>query len=166
MELVATIAGLLEPWTNVYDDSPWLQTVITFLHLAGVLVGGGFALAADYATFGATRDDDAARRRHLVFLRHAHCPVLVGLGLAAASGLLLLAADVERFGTSPAFGIKMGLLALLLVNGAVLTRTEHRLRTVDNAAPESWRPLRAAAGRSMFLWLAVLLAGTFLLTGI
>lgn len=165
MEPLPILAGLLEPWANVYDDRPWLQTAVTFVHLAGVMVGGGFALAADRATLAAVPDDGAARRRHLDALRRTHPPVLAGLGLATVSGLLLLAADVERFGESRAFWIKMLLLVLLLANGALLARAERRLHALDELAPASWRPLRAAAGRSLVLWLAVLLAGTSLLTG-
>lgn len=166
MSLLGIAASLTAPWTSVYDDSPWLQTLVTFAHLAGVLVGGGFALAADQATIRAARAISWTRRkRQLAQLRRTHAPVLFGLGIAFASGVLLLAADVERYGASPAFWVKMALVALLLANGAVLGRCERRLRALGDDAARGWSALRAASIRSMSLWLAVLLAGTYLLTG-
>jgi hypothetical protein len=166
MPLLATAAQLTAPWTSLYDDSPWLQTAVLYAHLAGVLVGGGFALAADQATIRAARAMSwSRRRRQLALLRRTHAPVLLGLGLAVASGLLLLAADVERYGVSPAFWVKMLLVVLLLANGAMLARGEQQLRAMGSEALHGWRPLRAAAIRSASLWLAVLLAGTYLLTG-
>lgn len=166
MSLLTSAAELTAPWTSVYDDSPWLQTAVLFLHLAGVLVGGGYALVADQATIRAAQAMSwTRRRRQLALLRRTHAPVLLGLGVAAVSGVLLLAADVERYGTSPAFWIKMALVALLLTNGAVLGRCERHLRALGEEAGHGWSPLRAAAMRSMSLWMAVLLAGTYLLTG-
>ncbi|MDP9349822.1 MAG: hypothetical protein M3P24_11895, partial [Gemmatimonadota bacterium] len=65
MEWLLRLAG---PWASLYNDSPPLQTVVLFAHLAGMLVGGGFALAADRATLRAAHADAAEQERHLAEL--------------------------------------------------------------------------------------------------
>jgi hypothetical protein len=86
-----------------------------------------------------------------------------------ASGVLLAAADLETFATSPVFWVKLGLVALLLVNGFVLERTESRLRGLSarevvpaGRVESSWRRLRKSAVLSFVLWTATLVAGTLL----
>lgn len=154
-----TLARLAEPWASLYSDSPPLQTVVLFVHLAGILVGGGFALAADRATLRAVRADAAGRHRHLSELDATHRPVLTGLAATLASGVLMLAADLETYLGSVVFWTKMGLVAALLANGYFLRRAGMLLRD-DPGGP--WGRLRAASAASMVLWLAVVLAGTAL----
>ncbi len=84
------------------------------------------------------------------------------------SGILLATADVETFGKSWVFLVKMALVALLLVNGSVLQRTERALRSRSSTAWEMtggdplWTRLRTTAVMSVTLWTAILLAGTIL----
>lgn len=150
---------LAEPWAVFYGDSPPLQAAVLFAHLGGMLVGGGFALAADRATLRASRAEAAGRDRHLSELLATHRPVLVALAVTAASGLLMLAADLETYLGSPAFWTKMGLVVLLLGNGYAVQRTGKLLSRDPGAA---WNRLRAASVASFVLWLAVVLAGTWL----
>ncbi len=162
-DLVDQLARLAQPWASLYGDRPALQTTILFLHLAGIFLGGGFAMATDRDTFIAVR---AARLsgqiRHLGRLRTIHKPVILGLVLALASGFLLFAADVEHFGRSGVFWLKMGLLAVLLGNGYFLKRTEETLSTGKQDSPLLWNRLWKISAASMALWLAVILAGTLL----
>jgi len=163
-DLVDRVADLTEPWASLYNDSPALQTAITFLHLAGIFLGGGFAIATDRETFVALR---AARLsgqiRHLAHLHTIHRPVLVGLVMALASGFLLWAADVQTFARSPVFWVKMLLLGLLLANGYVLARTETSLREGEPNSPVLWARLRYISAASIALWLGLILAGTVLM---
>jgi hypothetical protein len=134
------------------------------VHLAALLVGGGIALASDRATLRAARGDAPARARQLAELGLTHRVVIVSLLVASASGVALFFTDVETFAVSAAFWVKMGLVALLLLNGLLMTRTESALRRApgggDDAAP--WARLRTTAVASGVLWLATLLAGVAL----
>jgi hypothetical protein len=62
----------------------------------------------------------------------------------------------------------MSLVALLLINGVLLQRTEQKLRAgtllSQTAQPVQhlWNRLRFTAGASMFLWTAIVLAGVIL----
>ncbi len=164
-DLVDALAGLAQPWASLYGDSPALQTTVTFLHLAGIFLGGGFAIATDRETFVALR---AARLsgqiRHLAHLHTIHRPVLVGLVLALGSGLMLWAADIQTFARSPVFWVKMVLLGLLLTNGFVLARTETALREGKPDSPVLWTRLRYISAASIGLWLGLILAGTVLVS--
>jgi hypothetical protein len=164
-DLVDQLARLANPWASLYGDSPALQTTIIFLHIAGIFLGGGFAIATDRETFLTMR---AARLsgqiRHLAHLHTIHRPVLLGLVLALSSGFLLFAADVETFARSPVFWVKMLLLALLLGNGALLARTETALRGGEPDSPALWARLRYVSIASIVLWLGLILAGTVLMS--
>lgn len=162
-ELVERIAALAEPWKSLYSDHAAVSATVMFLHLAALVVGGGLAIAADRATLRAWRGDAVARARQLGELGLTHRPVLVALAVVFASGALLFLADVETFATSPVFWVKMGLVALLLANGAVMTRAEQSLRRDEATAHGAlWGRLRVHALLSVGLWLATLFAGTVL----
>ncbi len=142
-----------------------MQTAVTFLHVAGIFLGGGFAIATDRETFIAMRNARLSGQiRHLAHLHTIHRPVLLGLVIALGSGLLLFAADVQTFARSPVFWVKMLLLALLLANGYLLGRTETALREGAPDEPRLWARLRYVSTASIALWLGLILAGTVLMS--
>jgi hypothetical protein len=136
--------------------------VIT-VHIISMLFAAGLAIAADRTTLRALRAGADVRRAHLEELAAVHRPVLIFLTLLFASGVLLFASDVETFATSPLFWGKMALIALLLVNGMVLQRTETGLRGVgtEDSAP-LWRRLRTSSYASLTLWSATAVIGVVL----
>jgi len=171
--LQAAAANAAAPWASLYADHVAVQTAVVTVHLGGMLLGGGIAVAADRQTLLAARaaraapPDDAteARRRAIAVLRGAHRVVLAGLALSIASGLLLVAADVETYLTAPALWLKLGVLALLLANGAALVRAERRAADADAAraaVDRAWRRLRGGAATSLTLWFTLVLLGVLL----
>src|SRR5262249_40645489 len=155
--------SLVQSWATLYADHRWVQSSILFAHLAGMFLGGGFAIAADRDTFIAMRTARLSGQiRHLGRIRTVHKPVLFGLGLTLGSGFLLYLADLAHFSASPVFWVKMTLLAGLLTNGFFLKRTEERLSSGRQDSPELWGRLWKISATSMALWLAVILAGTLL----
>jgi hypothetical protein len=89
--------------------------------------------------------------------------VLIGLGMAAGSGVLLLAADIETYLPSLIFWGKMAALALLLVNGAWLKRLEEGAARVPATRATVWPKLTLASRFSYVLWFAVVLGGVLLM---
>ena len=167
--MLQQLVAALEPWTSIYSNSKVIPAVVTSVHLIALLFGGGLAIAADRATLRVGRRGAADEARQLAELRAVHKPVLVALVVLFASGVLLTAADLETFATSPVFWVKLGLVTLLLANGLVLERTESRLRglsareIVPTARVRSlWRRLRTSAVMSVVLWTTTLVAGTLL----
>jgi hypothetical protein len=163
---VARLAQLAEPWKARYDDSTALSTAVMSIHLGAMLVAGGLAIAADRGTLRAVRARPGGRRRQLVEIAGTHKPVTIALALVMLSGALLFLSDVETFATSIAFWVKMGLVALLLLNGLVMMRTEAGLQggSLGGVAGvvRRWSVLRGAAVASAVLWVATVLAGTVL----
>ena len=163
--IIAQLAQILEPWQRLYSNSKVIPTAVEAGHLLSMLTGGGLAIAADRATLRLFRDDVAQRERHLAELRDVHRPVVISVTILFVTGIALTAADIETFFASPVFWIKLGLVALLLVNGYILMRTEAKLRNLDPEVQRSarlWSAWRRGAIISMALWCATLIAGVML----
>jgi uncharacterized membrane protein len=162
MSVLHQLASALAPWADYYNGSSVAQTVVMFGHFGGMMAAGGFALAADRATLRAGRSPAAERARHLRELAEVHPIVLTALAVTSLSGLLMFAADLESLIVSPAFWAKMGLVALLLLNGWMLLRAGRTLQGSDPGDLRGWKTLRVAATTSVILWFAVVLAGSIL----
>ncbi len=164
MSVVQAIAHAVQPWQSAYNNSAAVSTSVIFVHLGAMLFGGGVAIAADRATLRASHGDTVEKLRMLRELATTHTVVIAALVVSFASGLALAAADVKNFATSPVFWIKMGLVALLLLNGWMLRSAE--LGALTAADHENslrfWKRLRATSLLSIALWTCVLLAGTIL----
>jgi hypothetical protein len=163
MSAIEFAAQVAAPWAQLYSDSTLVSTGVLFGHLGGLLLGGGFAVAADRTTLRVAQAGAVARRLHLDELRAVHRPVILGLSVTLLSGLLLLAADLETLLPSPLFWLKMGVIAALLANGVVLARTEAALRNRTASPWRMWRRLTNSARISLVLWFGSLLLGTALL---
>ncbi len=146
-------------WTSIYANHAAVRTSVTFLHIAGLIGGGGCAIAADRATLIAAREATPARERHLGMLRSTHRIVLFGLALVILSGVLLFAADYDTFLHSSFFWVKMAMVALLFVNGGVLLEAERR---ASRGLESAWTALRATAVASLVLWFLITLVGAAL----
>jgi uncharacterized membrane protein len=147
----------LDLWASVYSNHAVLRSAVDFLHVGGLLGGGGAAIAADRAALTAHRRPDVAD--WLDSFHTTHRIVLTGIAIIFVSGILMLAADVDTYLYSRVFWTKMALFALLLFNGAQLVRTESAARRGDQGAG---RRLRVLATASLGLWFLVTLAGAAL----
>ena len=153
------LSHLLEAWTSLYSNHPALRTGIEFMHIGGLVAGGGAAITADLATITAAREVSGARTTQLLLLKRTHGIVVFGLAALSVSGVLLFAADVETFLYSRIFWLKMGLMVLLLLNGVLLLVGE---RQVIRGEVRAWARLHYTAIASLVLWLLTTLAGTAL----
>jgi uncharacterized membrane protein len=156
------LTRLAEPWASFYSHSKAASTIVTFLHIAPIVVGGGIAIALDRASLRVDVNDTQARERHLRELGSVHPIVLSSLALLLLSGLAMLAADLDTFLGSWVFWLKMALIVALLANGARMTRLERALAGAPGTAGDQWWRLRGIAITSVILWLAITLAGVVL----
>jgi hypothetical protein len=147
-------------WGSYYANHAVLRTFIAFAHVGGLVVGGGAAMVADRGILAAIRRGEAERESLLTSVRNTHAVVLAGLVAVMASGVMLFAADVDTYIASRLFWTKMALVALLMINGLVLTRAEQRAAGGDGV---SWGTLRWTAMASLALWFLTTLTGTGLL---
>ena len=157
----SALVTLFEPWASYYSDSHLAQTLVTFAHIGGLVVGGGAAITADRGTLRMASDVD--RRRHLLEIGRSHRLVIMSLAIVVVSGLLLLASDLETYWGSPIYWLKMALVAALLVNGARMQRVEQKVTLESVVSSAQWGALRGTAMASLVLWLAITLAGVALI---
>ena len=164
--IIASLTAVAQPFAQLYAASVPLQTGTAFLHFAGLLTGGGFAIASDRAVWRAARSRDVVVRRHLLEeLDAVPRPVLIGLSVVLVTGVVLTLADVGTYLVSWTFWTKMSLIALLLANGWWLGRIARGLRATGldpKRSRRGWQLLLASSAASLTLWLAVTLAGVIL----
>lgn len=146
-------------WARLYADSKIVSTGVIYVHFAGLLLGGGAAVAADRETLKASREAEPVRADHLAFLGTVHRIAITGLAMLAASGAAMFLADLDTFWSAKAFWIKMSLVVLLLANGLMIRQAERLARTLPDRA---WRQLKTTSILSLALWFAILLASTIL----
>jgi hypothetical protein len=156
------LVELLKPWSDFYGHSKLTVTIVQFLHIGGLLLAGGLAIAADRGTLRALRLAAAERHGHLRELAAVHLWVLTGLVIVVVSGVALLAADIETFFGSWLYWTKMGLVGVLLINGYVMTRAEHALRENASDGSPQWKTLHRVAVSSLTLWLVIAALGVAL----
>ncbi len=159
MALPATLVEAAAAWAAIYSDHTALRIGVVFCHLAGLMAGGGLAVAADRGTLRLARGSEAERAAHLDELHAVHRVVISGLVLTFASGILMLGADLEAMLASRVYWTKMALVALLLVNGLTMQRAERAARV---AQLNGWPRLHRAAMLSLLLWFLIVFAGTAL----
>lgn len=157
-----SLVNLLQPWNDFYSHSKPAETVVQFLHIGGLVLAGGLAIAADRGTLRAMRIAAGGRTHYTRELSATHRWVLTGLTIVVVSGLALLASDIESFFGSWIFWTKMGLVALLLLNGLRMTRIEAALRSDASEASPHWSRLRSTAITSLVLWFIITAFGVSL----
>jgi hypothetical protein len=156
------LVSMLGPWNDFYSHSKLAETIVTSIHVGGLVLGGGLAIASDRGTLRALRISINDRTHHTNELAAVHRWVLTGLVLVVISGLALLAADIETFWGSWIYWTKMALFVLLLVNGLVMTRAEGALRQNPAESSPAWGRLRRTAISSLTLWFAITILGVAL----
>ena len=143
-------------WAALYSGSAVLRTVVAFFHVAGLVGGGGAAIAADRATLRATRRGVQFGRDQIDAIHNTHRVVLYGLAAVIVSGVLLFAADIDTYAPSKLFWLKMGMVAALMINGAMLVRVGRHHAAADE---RTRRTLRWTAAVSLSLWFLTTLVG-------
>ena len=157
--LVSTaVSQLLARWAHLYGHTP-VSATVTYLHLGGILLGGGLAIAADVAALRLSPETVPDWPGELDRLAAVHRWVVGGLALIFGSGVVMMLAQVGSFATSGVFWVKMGLVALLIGNGYARLRCEIALRRGTVAR---WGWFRRTSIASLVLWFLILLFGTLL----
>ncbi len=154
------LGSATQSWSEYYSNHRAVSVLIRFLHLAALVSGAGPALAADQRILMATKKGDRDREEVIVALRPLHARIVVCLIMAAATGILMTAADLATFLSSWLYWTKMSLVAVLVGNGALIIWAERRAISLGVAA--GWRRLAIASGLSALLWLTILYLGVWL----
>lgn len=165
MTVLERLVAAVEPWSTAYSNSSVLPVALTFIHVAALMIGGGLALGADRIVLKTSGSADARVRGATAdAVGDVHRIVVSALVCSLVSGVLQLAADLEALVGMRVFWLKMGLVSLLLLNGAVMLRDERALRR-DPDQIAGFRALKIRAATSVVLWLGIVLAGVGLMQG-
>jgi len=153
------LAQAVQGWAHLFSKTKAVSMGVTYVHFAGLLLGGGVAVAADRETLRAAKEAEPFRADHLAFLGTVHSIAIAGLAMLFASGIGLFLADIETFWASRVFWMKMSLVMLLLLNGLLMKRAERLAATSPEAA---WKNLKTTSVASLVLWFTIVLASTIL----
>jgi hypothetical protein len=159
MVALTAVSHLLARWAHFYGQTRAVSATVTYLHLGGILLGGGLAIAADVAALRLSPKTVPDWPGELDRLAAVHRWVVGGLALIFGSGVVMILAQVGSFATSGVFWVKMGLVALLIGNGYARLRCEIALRRGTVAR---WGWFRRTSIASLLLWFLILLVGTLL----
>lgn len=159
MVTMTAVSQLIARWAHWYGQTRAVSATVTYVHLVGILAGGGVAVATDVAALRLSPDRVTDWPGELDRLAAVHRWVVGGLALIFASGLLLALSELGSFVTSAVFWTKMGLVALLLGNGYARLRCEIALR---QGAIARWAWFRRTSITSLALWFLVLFFGALL----
>jgi hypothetical protein len=154
--MLGFVSHLVAWWATFYSGSAIMRTLVSFVHLAGLVGGGGAAISADRATLKATRRGLAVRREQIDAIHHTHRAVVLGLAAVIISGVLLFAGDVSTYAPSRLFWLKMMMVTVLMINGAFLVRVGHGAQMPDERTRQT---MRWTAGLSLALWFLTTLVG-------
>lgn len=152
--------GLVATWAHLYNDSKTMSDAVTFVHLAGIMLGGGVAIAADRAALHHALDSDLPYVAPLGGTA-VHRWVVIALAAITASGILMLLADLHTYITSALFWVKMGLTLLLIGNGYIRLQAERAVLAGVHGARARFR---STSWVSLVLWVVILLAGTMMVS--
>jgi len=144
-------------WAAFYAAHPMVSVLVRWLHLSGIVVGGGTALVADRRVLMAGPSE---RPTALSVVAGSHRIVVGALVVIATSGGLMTASDLDTFVVSQAYWTKLCLVLLLVLNGFALRRAESA--AARHPSGVSWWLLRATSAMSLLLWLGILYAGLWL----
>lgn len=144
-----------------------VHSLLTIVHLVGVVIGAGGAFASDLMFFSAIKDMKIGST-DLRYLKLGSRMVWAGIIILIISGSLLFLGDLDRYLNSSKFLAKMVIVAVIIANGYVLHAvhlaffTRHvgkPLRTSDDFL--SLSPYMVMSGAiSMVSWMSALILGS------
>jgi hypothetical protein len=142
-------------WSALVRQSNWFFSTVDTVHTLGIILVAGTIMLLDLRLLGlALRSVPVAQ-----VVARIVPSTLGGFGLMVVSGSLLFSSEAVKMYHSPAFRIKMLLLALAGLNALIFHRTIYR--DVAHWDPASVVPARArlAGLLSLVFWIAIIAAG-------
>jgi hypothetical protein len=161
IEIPQTLIDLTAPWADFMKHSKLAKTIVLFLHIAPIVVGGGIAIGLDRLSLRLSVAGAPDRGRHLAELARTHNIVIYSLAVSILSGLALVAAEIDNFPTSWIFWVKMGFIVILLINGLRMKKVESSM-ALQGPSEADWRRLHSIAIASITLWLTITFLGVAL----
>lgn len=143
------------PPAMAFRDSVWMFDITETVHTLGIIFVAGTIMLVDLRLLGLGLKRETVRD---VVSRIVPW-TLWGFGLMVLTGSCLFSAEAVKLYSSPAFRIKLVLLALAGLNALIFHRTIYR--QADKWENASVAPARArmAGLLSLIFWIAIIAAG-------
>ena len=150
----------------VQSDTIWAYPTVLTFHTVGLalLVGASAALDLRLLGFG--------RKLPIESLANVFPIVWIGFWINAVSGAMLFAADATTKRTLPIFQIKLGLIALGVINILLIKRVVFGTRgsrgtrgfrlQPEGHAPVVTLPAKLLAATSLVIWMIAIAAGRYM----
>jgi hypothetical protein len=143
------------------------RSALTILHLIGVVIGAGGAIASDFMFFSSVKDERISHTE-MRFLKLGSKMVWLGLSILFISGGLIFLGDVARYSVSTKFLAKMTIVGIITINGILfhIFHIPHLHRHAGTHFPSSDEftrklPVLVASGVvSMVSWMSALVLGS------
>jgi hypothetical protein len=150
----AVESNALAAWLR---SSAWGYPAVETLHIAGLAVLVGTAVAFDLRLLGAASllPVDGVARFLLPLAR-------IGFGVAVVSGLVLFMMQARTFAVMPLFFLKMATVAIAVTNTMIFHRGIFASAGEWSRASRTPRRARVAAVVSLVCWMLALACGRFL----
>jgi uncharacterized membrane protein len=161
VEIPQALIDFTSPWADFMKHSKMAKTIVLFLHIAPIVVGGGIAIGLDRLSLRLSKGDAPDRDRHLAELARTHNLVIYALAVSIISGLGLVAAEIDNFPTSWIFWVKMGFIVILLANGLRMKSIETSMER-NGPTEADWLRLHTVALASITLWMTITFLGVAL----
>lgn len=145
-DVLAAVAAL--PPVAALRASRYAYPIVNIVHVAGLAVLYGAAVAMDLAVLGAVRRLPARS-----FVRALRPLAIAGLVVAAASGTLLFAVRAPEYAAMPVVWAKLAFVGLATLNAALF------VALAESGEGPFAGPARLAAALSLALWTAAIAAG-------
>jgi hypothetical protein len=136
-------------------QSNWAFPTLDTIHTIGIVLVAGTIMLVDFRLLGLALTSVPIR----ALVSRIVPATLAGFGLMLVTGGLLFASEAVKMYHSPAFRVKVVLLALAGLNALIFHRTIYR--DVANWEPRAIAPFRArvAGLLSLLFWIAIIAAG-------
>ena len=140
-----------------------IKTPMTIVHVLGVIIGMGSALASD-TLFSFFAKDKKLNKTEISTLSILAKIVSYSLVIIVISGIFIFLSDVEKYMSSIKFMAKMSVLAVLLINGYILNKyIWPHLITINFFTARNERGMRklafACGAISVVSWMSVFVLG-------
>ena len=130
---------MLDTWNSFYSIHAALRSAVGFVHVSGLVAGGGCAITADLATImrGARQRGGTDRRAACTEADARDCR-RPDSSPRRSAGVCCLPLTSTRISTRASSGSRWRMLVMLLVNGALMLAGEKR---VTRGEPRAWTRL-------------------------
>ena len=139
------------------QNTSWVWPTLEMLHFLGLCLLLGSLLIVDLSVIGFARDISLKLVDKFIIV------TLIGFSINAATGIMFVVGDPDRYFVNVAFRLKMLAIVIAGCNAMYFTfRVRPRIKAGGNTFRDVGMDARLSAALSLFLWTSVIVLGRFI----